>query len=912
MSWSVGVVVTLALLVCACVCVSDASDFINQFAVKVNGNRQEVEEIAKSLGFKVEHELRSIKAFLMSHPEVDHRSKRSADTHVDILNAHPKVLYAQQEQLLIREKREIIHDKQIELPIREITDDSVYHRVQEARLSERSGSLEYVEQFTDPKFHDQWYLRNYGQSAGKVGMDLNVDPAWNNGFTGTDVIICILDDGIDHQHEDLRDNYDPAASTDLNDLDDLENDPMPDKSNSLNSHGTRCAGEIASSAHNDNCGVGVAFTAKIGGVRILDGNITDSLEAAALVFNNEYIDIYSASWGPKDDGRTMARPGTMASEALRKGVTEGRGGLGSIYVWATGNGGLYEDDCSADGYVSSIESMSFGSVTDKGERPYFMEICTSTLAVVPSGGEVVKGEEQEMGITKLKVVTTDINGGCIENFQGTSSAAPLAAGCVALALQANPSLTWRDVQHIVVHSSRIPSVDHSWVVNGAGLHVSHKFGFGVLDASRMVELAQNWVTVPEQHVCRYHQESVNKQITSKGKVIDEIEVTGCTGERNRIHNLEHVQVKVKLTHSRRGDILIKLRSPSGTWSKLLSPRPYDDSDKGISFTFMTVHSWSEDPIGIWQLSVEDKPGEPTRNNEGELLEWSLILYGTADSRVNRMDSHSETARKTFVPTLKEVKLHMDEEQVRTNKVTLTPYESFPVKRNESDGLEDSKFVENLIKALQDSKGSSGASGKTKSPDKRKLGKTYLSNWNRGDYVTEVKKSYNPDQMLDDGVLDELVDAMEKEFGTGSDGYKRTSEALRTEDDLEDVLAEVKRRLQLERRLMKQNAQQRNLEEDKEQQQLLKKLLEEVKKEQEEDQKAAWVLTSKMASQPNDNLDRLLNEARKMLKQKDTRQYLRDEGRDAEIKSASKTDNVGVDQITIRTLKDLLNYLEDTE
>lgn len=72
-----------------------------------------------------------------------------------------QVLYAQQEQLLIREKREILHDKQIELPIREITDDSVYHRVQEARLSERSGGLEYVEQFTDPKFHDQWYLVSF-------------------------------------------------------------------------------------------------------------------------------------------------------------------------------------------------------------------------------------------------------------------------------------------------------------------------------------------------------------------------------------------------------------------------------------------------------------------------------------------------------------------------------------------------------------------------------------------------------------------------------------------------------------------------------------------------------------------------------------------------------------------------------
>ncbi|XP_046548002.1 PC3-like endoprotease variant B [Haliotis rubra] len=909
MSRSVGVKLTQALLVCLCICLSDANEFINQFAVKVNGDRGEVEEIAESLGFEVEHELRSTKVFLLSHPEVDHRSKRSADTHVDSLKAHPKVLYAQQEQLLTREKREILHDKQSEFLIREITDDSVYHRVEGTQLTE--CRLEYAEQFVDPKFHDQWYLRNCGQSEGKIGMDLNVDPAWSNGFSGTGVVICILDDGIDHQHQDLKDNYDSEASTDLNDLDDLAEDPMPDKSNSLNSHGTRCAGEIAASGHNDICGVGVAFTAHIGGVRILDGNITDSLEAEALNFNMDYIDIFSASWGPKDDGRTLEGPGKMATEALRKGVKEGRGGLGSIYVWATGNGGLYEDDCGADGYVSSIESMSFGSVSDKGDRPYFMEICSSTLAVVPSGGEVFKGEEKDKGITKLKVVTTDINGGCIENFQGTSSAAPLAAGCVALALQANPSLTWRDVQHIVVHSSRIPSEDRSWVVNGAGLHVSHKFGFGVLDASRMVKLAQNWVTVPEQHICRYRQQNVNKKITARSKIMDEVEVTGCKGEKNRIHNLEHVQVKIKLQHSRRGDIQMTLVSPSGTKSQILSPRPHDDRQKGIDFTFMTVHSWSENPEGKWQLYVADNPQELTRNNEGELEEWSLILYGTGDSRGNRMSSTFEETNKTYVPTRKQVKNAMDKEQARTKEVVLTPYQSIPMKKK-SDGQADSKFVEDLIRALKNSQVGSATSGRAvESADKRNLENEHSSDWNRGDYLTEVKKSYDPDQTLDDGVLDELVDAMEKELGTSSKSYRRTSEAEMTEDDLEDVLDEMRRRLQLDGRLMKQNNQQRKLDKEKEQQQLLRELLEEVKKDEEEDQKAAQELKRKITRQPNDNLDMLLEEARKMLKQKERKQVLRVTAGDAKDESASKIDK-GVEKITIRTLKDLLNYLADTK
>ena len=65
----------------------------------------------------------------------------------------------------------------------------------------------------------------------------------------------------------------------------------------------------------------------------------------------------------------------------------------------------------------------------------------------------------------------------------------------------SPKLTWRDVQHIVVQGSRVPSADVSWTINGAGRHVSHRFGFGLLDCGRMVELAQTWNAVPDQRVC---------------------------------------------------------------------------------------------------------------------------------------------------------------------------------------------------------------------------------------------------------------------------------------------------------------------------------------------------------------------------------------------------------------------------
>src|SRR5688572_58328 len=114
-------------------------------------------------------------------------------------------------------------------------------------------------------------------------------------------------------------------------------------------------------AYNEYCGVGIAFNSSIGGVRMLDGTVTDDVEARALSLNPDHVDIYSASWGPEDDGKTVDGPGRLAQRAFTNGiqrvrlislfalfrsfchscrfVAKGRKGLGSLFVWASGNGG---------------------------------------------------------------------------------------------------------------------------------------------------------------------------------------------------------------------------------------------------------------------------------------------------------------------------------------------------------------------------------------------------------------------------------------------------------------------------------------------------------------------------------------------------------------------------------------------
>lgn len=58
------------------------------------------------------------------------------------------------------------------------------------------------------------------------------------------------------------------------------------------------------------------------GVRMLDGEVTDVVEAQSLSINNQHIHIYSASWGPEDDGKTVDGPAKLAKEAFLQGVTE--------------------------------------------------------------------------------------------------------------------------------------------------------------------------------------------------------------------------------------------------------------------------------------------------------------------------------------------------------------------------------------------------------------------------------------------------------------------------------------------------------------------------------------------------------------------------------------------------------------
>ncbi|XP_073743422.1 proprotein convertase subtilisin/kexin type 4 isoform X1 [Callorhinus ursinus] len=481
---------------------------------------------------------------------------------------------------------------------------------------------------TDPWFSKQWYMNN------KVQPDLNILQVWSQGLSGQGIVVSVLDDGIEKDHPDLWANYDPLASYDFNDYDP---DPQPRYTPSDdNRHGTRCAGEVAAMANNGFCGTGVAYNARIGGVRMLDGTITDVIEAQSLSLQPQHIHIYSASWGPEDDGRTVDGPGILTREAFRRGVTKGRGGLGTLFVWASGNGGLHYDNCNCDGYTNSIHTLSVGSTTRQGRVPWYSEACASTLTTTYSSG--VAADPQ--------IVTTDLHHQCTDKHTGTSASAPLAAGMIALALEANPFLTWRDMQHLVVRASRPAQLQaEDWRTNGVGRQVSHHYGYGLLDARLLVDMARTWLPTQPQQKCAIR--IIHTPTRPAGGALTphatpspilplmqvRKNVSACAGHANYIRSLEHVQVQLSLSYSRRGDLEISLTSPMGTRSTLVAIRPLDVSGQGYNnWIFMSTHFWDEDPQGLWTLGLENKG---YYFNTGTLYRYTLLLYGTAEDMTAR-------------------------------------------------------------------------------------------------------------------------------------------------------------------------------------------------------------------------------------------------------------------------------------
>ncbi len=476
----------------------------------------------------------------------------------------------------------------------------------------------------DPLIGDQWHLKRSGMAV--AGCDANIETIWNypaaSGVRGRGVRIGVVDDGLQTNHPDLSANVDTANDKDWNGLD---ADPSPSTGDN---HGTACAGNAAARGGN---GIGVSGTAPeatLVGMRLIAAAVTDAQEAEAMTYEPDLIQIKTNSWGPADTAKVLEGPGPLTLAALQSAATTGRSGKGSIFLWAAGNGGHVGDNSNYDGFANSIYTIAIGATDSQGHRAYYSEPGSDLVVCAPSSGAA-----GTLGITTVDCSGADgYNSGSTvgeladadytATFGGTSSAAPTAAGVVALMLEKNPNLGWRDVQEILIRSAARPPLSSGWLTNGGGLAFNHDFGAGLIDATAAVNLAATWENLSPQISATSTQSSLSAAIldnTAAGLTRSfDLSASHC--------RVEQVTLKISATHTARGELAITLTSPSGMVSNLAEVHA-DSSNNYSSWTFSSVRHWGEISTGIWTLKIADLSSAKNTAG-GTLTAAELKVFGS--------------------------------------------------------------------------------------------------------------------------------------------------------------------------------------------------------------------------------------------------------------------------------------------
>lgn len=498
----------------------------------------------------------------------------------------------------------------------------------------------------------QWYLNNTGQFAGSLsggtrGEDIRLGDTWSR-YRGRGVTVAVVDSGIEQSHEDLAENIDPAlCATYYNGkVSNSDSTPVVEgptyqlKYNTVYAtHGTACAG-IAAGVGDNTIGIkGVAPGARLAGLNVFaDTTPGQFFSFADALYNpTRAIDVSSNSW---TDGPGIITDDSAEYTAIQEGAAKGRDGKGSIYVFAGGNYRYQNENANwfrelNNPYVIAVASLNatgrYSSYSNRG----------ANLLVSGFGGE--------FGDTQPAIVTTDLTGefgfdalepnpytiqkhykidgnenaAYTNQMNGTSAATPMVAGVVALMLEANPSLTYRDVRYILAATARKNDPTNSdWIQNGAGHWVNHNYGFGAVDAVAAVKQAETFAALDGNITKTYDSGSLSLDVPDGG--ILEQNITAADTML-----LEHVELYLLLEHNATGDLNITLTSPAGTSSILSGPSAYlpnrffYDYSGNYGFTLGSVRYLDENSSGTWRLDIRDEK-TPTG---GTLHRFKLILHG---------------------------------------------------------------------------------------------------------------------------------------------------------------------------------------------------------------------------------------------------------------------------------------------
>ena len=348
----------------------------------------------------------------------------------------------------------------------------------------------------DPLYDTQWPLENRDPGTGdKIGPEFNIREAWA-GSTGQGVVIGIADDGVDLAHTDFLGQG--ADNLHFN-FTNGEADGNPAASNQ--GHGTIVAGLALAKADNKRGIAGVSPGAKLASLVVWtagDDFGTEEQVADMFQYRNDAVHVQNHSWGSSTIEQLDAA--VIESKAIERAIETGRDGKGVLIIRVSGNSREEDWSASDDGYANDPRVVTVGAVGPDGRVAPFSSagacvLCVGLIANTASEYPVYSTDRMGALGWNRKSSADDPEVGSYHAITrgGTSFTAPQLAGVVALILGVNPDLTYRDVQQVLIHSSRHYDFDDPFLSpNASGYLFSLNTGYGVPDAGVAVRLAKSW------------------------------------------------------------------------------------------------------------------------------------------------------------------------------------------------------------------------------------------------------------------------------------------------------------------------------------------------------------------------------------------------------------------------------------
>ena len=576
-------------------------------------------------------------------------------------------------------------------------------------VSATKGAVTHTERFTLVVRGDllrpyQWHLQQtlttpyFSDSPGVTAnnQDMDIIGAWTQDAFGAGVRVAVSDSGVETTHPDLSVNMLSGMHRNYK-TGSAGNGYLGTPSTLGQAHGTAVAGIIAAVGWNDIGGTGVAPKARVAGFQFIESAQTSSIILHQATGD---FDVFNYSYGTGVNADFEDDPLYIAQ--LRDRVTNGRDGLGQIYVKSAGN--EYAGFCDNDDDLGLICPPQNANIPSDNNSPFIIVVgATAATPIVASYSNAgsnlwVTAPGGEDGDDAPAIVSTDLTS-CSQGFStntglwnfnefetanssstfttfnpqcnytstmnGTSSAAPNVTGAIALFLSIDPTLTWRDIKHLLATTStRVApastDTDHpdaglrlaghvyeqGWVTNAEGYTFHNWYGFGRVNASyALSELIfgvffnpppDAWFeTNPDFDDAAEGRTGLALAIpdASAAGASSSLTINAPTYATDTI--VESVQLKVKVTHVRVGQVGVELTSPSGTKSILLNINnalfvpteggTQPDADLDV---VLTTHAfYGETALGTWTVKVIDGYDDDV---VGTLDEWSLNVLGHID------------------------------------------------------------------------------------------------------------------------------------------------------------------------------------------------------------------------------------------------------------------------------------------